>query len=397
MTKKKENPIPPHSSSVHPDGHQKPEWVPAEGGAEYASFVMKGVEGGHDGIPGSTNSRTQHRRPVKRTSLSIDEYVEGILAGNRTILARAITLIESNAQAHQALAREVLKRLLPHAGKSIRVGITGVPGAGKSSTIETLGHRLCERGHKVAILAIDPSSTLTKGSVLGDKTRMEKVANHPSAFVRPSPSGGTLGGVARKTRETILLCEAFGFDTILIETVGVGQSETTVRSMVDFFLLVLVAGAGDELQGIKKGVVELADAIAINKADGDNEVRAKLSRQEYSKALHYLTPVTEGWRPDAYCISALTGFGIDELWDVIKDFEKQMKESKVFEKRRAHQRLEWVRSMVEREIINRFYSSERVEKHFEKIEEKILKGEMIASEAAENLLDLFEYHKTTDK
>lgn len=389
MTKKKIKEIDklPHSSV---EAHSKPEWAPTDAGQEFASFVMKGVEGGHDGMPGSTHTRTINKTPVRRTTLTTNDYVEGILSGNRMILARAISLIESNASIHQEQAREVLKQLLPYAGKSIRVGITGVPGAGKSSTIETLGHNLCEQGNKVAILAIDPSSTITKGSVLGDKTRMEKVANHQNAFVRPSPSGGTLGGVTRKTRETILLCEAFGFDTILIETVGVGQSETTVRSMVDFFLLVLVSGAGDELQGIKKGVVELADAIAINKADGDNEMSAKLSRQEYSKALHYLTPVSEGWRPDAYCISALTGKGIKELWEVIKEFEFQMKKSGVFDRRRSHQRLDWVRAMVEREILNRFYSSNAVEKLFPQIEEKILKGEMIASEAAEKLLALFD-------
>ncbi|MCK5884404.1 MAG: methylmalonyl Co-A mutase-associated GTPase MeaB [Bacteriovoracaceae bacterium] len=369
---------------------KRPEWAPKDAGNEFASNVMEGVTGGHDGMPGSPGFTSAVKRtPVKRIVLSTQDYIDGILAGNRTILARAITLIESNAVKHQKIARDVLTQLLPYAGKSLRIGFTGVPGAGKSSTIETLGHHLCEKGFKVAVLAVDPSSTVTRGSVLGDKTRMEKVSNHKNAFVRPSPSSGTLGGVTRKTRETILLCEAFGFETIFIETVGVGQSETSVRSMVDFFLLILVGGAGDELQGIKKGVVELADAIAINKADGDNIHRAGLARLEYSKALHYLTPVSEGWRPDAYTISALTGDGIDELWGIIKDFETQLKSSGAFDKRRSIQRLEWVMSMVESELIDRFYNSSEVASIFPDIKEKILGGEVVAAEAAETLLDKF--------
>ena len=261
--------------------HHKPDWVPENAGKEFTTSVMAGVDGGHDGIPGQSSVAVPLKNKPRRRQLTIDEYVAGVLAGDRNVLGQAITLVESNAQAHFDMGQEVLRQLLSHTGNSIRVGITGVPGGGKSTFIEALGLHLCAQGHKVAVLAVDPSSTVTRGSILGDKTRMELLSRDLRAFIRPSPSGGTLGGVARKSRETILVCEAAGFDVILVETVGVGQSETTVRSMVDFFLLLMIAGAGDELQGIKKGIMELADALLVNKADGDN----KNSRQRRPRRL----------------------------------------------------------------------------------------------------------------
>ncbi|HYQ92753.1 MAG TPA: methylmalonyl Co-A mutase-associated GTPase MeaB, partial [Candidatus Competibacteraceae bacterium] len=309
---------------------QKPDWVPDNAGAEFTTQIMAGVEGGHDGLPGERLEGIARPVTPKRRRLSVDEYVQGVLAGDRNVLAQTITLVESNAPAHGAMAQEVLRRLLPHTGNSIRVGITGVPGVGKSTTIEALGMYLCEQGHQVAVLAVDPSSTVTRGSILGDKTRMEQLSRNPRAFIRPSPSSGTLGGVTRKSRETMLVCEAFGFDVILVETVGVGQSETTVRSMVDFFLLLMLAGAGDELQGIKKGIMELADALLINKADGDNQLRARAAKAEYNRALHYLAPATEGWQTRAYTCSALAHEGIDEIWRVIEDFRQKTQASGVF-------------------------------------------------------------------
>ncbi len=256
----------------------------------------------------------------KRKEINIQKYITGILAGDRVMLARAITLIESNAPHHFTAAQSLLRELLPHTGNAVRIGITGVPGAGKSTLIEILGGMLCAQGHKVAVLAVDPTSSLTGGSILGDKTRMEQLSREPNAFIRPSPTGGMLGGVARKTRESILLCEAAGFNVVIVETVGTGQSEISVRSMVDFFLLVLVPGAGDELQGIKKGVVEIADAILINKADGENKIPAEAARVEYNRALHYLAPSADGWTTRAYTGSALTGEGIANIWAVIQRF-----------------------------------------------------------------------------
>ncbi len=337
----------------------KPEWAPKNAGEEFASRVMHGVSGGHDGMRGAAGSqvRTNKTRIPRRRRLSVDEYVEGVLAGDRNVVAQAITLVESNALAHLEMSQEVLRRVLPETGKSIRIGITGVPGVGKSTFIEALGIYLCNQGHRVAVLAVDPSSKVTGGSILGDKTRMEDLSKDTRAFIRPSPSAGTLGGVTRKSRETILICEAAGFDVILVETVGVGQSETTVRSMVDFFLLLMLAGAGDELQGIKKGIMELADSLLINKADGDNKPRAKAARLEYNRALHYLAPATEGWETHAYTSSALTGEGIPELWGVVEDFRKKTADSGVLEKRRRAQTLDWVYSMVEEHLRSSFFQT----------------------------------------
>ena len=293
----------------------KPEWIDKEKqtDAKFASFVMTGITKSNEELRRATDA-TRSARPPKMT---IDDYVEGVLAGDRMKLSRAITMVESNAPKHYTMAQDIVQRLLPYTGKAIRVGITGVPGAGKSTIIEALGTKLCQQGHKVAVLAVDPSSSVTGGAILGDKTRMEQLAKEPNAFIRPSPAGGTLGGVTRKSRETMLLAEAAGYDIILVETVGVGQSETTVRSMVDFFLVVVLTGAGDDLQGVKKGVIELADAILVNKADGDNLQKALLTRADYEQILHYLMPATEGWTTKAYTCSAYTGEGIQEIWDVV--------------------------------------------------------------------------------
>ena len=268
----------------------KPDWTPECAGDEFACQVMTGID-----EEALRKAKAKAVPAIRRRELSVDEYVKGILACDRMILARAITLIESNAPKHFELGQEIIQKILPYTGKAVRVGITGVPGAGKGTFIEALGNLLCDRGKKIAVLAVDPSSHVSGGSILGDKTRMEQLVKQPNAFIRPSPSGGTLGGVTRKSRETLLLCEAAGFDTILVETVGVGQSETTVRSMVDFFLVIALTGAGDDLQGIKKGVIETADAILVNKADGDNKRKAMVARSEYEQVLHYLRPAAGGW------------------------------------------------------------------------------------------------------
>lgn len=361
----------------------KPEWAPKQGDAKFACRVMCGVDGGHDGMPGSRTAPVAGPVPaVKRKKLTVDDYVDGVQSGDRMILSRAITLVESNAAAHFELGQEVVQKLLPFTGGAIRVGITGFPGAGKSTFIEALGTDLCQNGHKVAVLAVDPSSTVTRGSILGDKTRMEQLAREKNAFIRPSPSGGTLGGLTRKSRETLLLCEAAGYDTILVETVGVGQSETTVRSMVDFFLLVVITGAGDELQGMKKGVMELADAIVVNKADGDNYRKALYTRAEYERILHYLRPATEQWETKAYTCSALTKKGIHELWnDVILKFITQGEANGVLPERRQQQTLSWVYSMVEEHLHNLFYRAPEIIVCRDNIEKAVTSGEISATMA----------------
>jgi LAO/AO transport system kinase len=326
----------------------------------------------------------------RKKKLSEDDYVNGVLEGNRTILAQTITLIESNSSAHMNSAQNVLTRLLPHSGRSIRIGITGVPGAGKSSLIESFGTYLCEQGHKVAVLTIDPSSTITKGSILGDKTRMDSLSKNPNAFIRPSASGGSLGGIARKTRESMLVCEAAGYDVILIETVGVGQSEVQVRSMVDFFLLVMLTGAGDELQGIKKGIMELADSIVINKADGQNKLKANAAKAEFNRILHLLQPSTPGWSSKAYTASALLGEGIEEIWNEINAFKDLTTESGYFSLRRQKQMIDWMYNMVFEQLKLSFMNHESVKLNLKSIESSIVNGELTATSAANYLLSIFE-------
>jgi len=371
------------------DKKQRPDWVPENAGIGFTTSVLPAKESGHDGLPDANKQlREQHASP--KTSLSVDEYAAGILSGNRTILARAITLVESNAAAHQVIAQELLRKLASKESHSLRVGITGVPGAGKSTFIEAFGLFLTQQQHRrVAVLAIDPTSTVTKGSILGDKTRMELLARDDNCFIRPSPSGGTLGGVTRKTRETILLCEAAGYDTILIETVGVGQNEVTVRSMVDFFLLILISGGGDELQGIKKGIMELADAVLINKADGDNVQRAELARAEYSHALHYLSAATPGWKSNAFTCSSLNGQGIAEIYQVMRSFERRMRESRVFYERRQHQLLEWVNSMIIEHLEQKFFQYPAVKEALPSIQSAVLQNELTATQAVAKLLGLY--------
>lgn len=357
---------------------------------------MPGVKAEYEGVPVGSSQRSPQNpsqkssNPVRRRQLSIEEYVEGVLKQDRTILARTMTLVESNRYEHMTVAQNVIKQLLPYAGKSIRIGITGVPGVGKSTFIEAFGCYLCDQGHRVAVLAVDPSSSVTRGSILGDKTRMENLSRRPTCFIRPSPSGGTLGGVTRKSRETMIVCEAAGFDVLLVETVGVGQSEVTVRSMVDFMLLLMIAGAGDELQGIKKGIMELADVLVVNKADGDNTIKAQAAKMEYEQALHYLAPATKGWTTHAYTCSSLTGEGIPEIWDVIEEFCRVTKESGMFESRRQSQVRDWLHVMVQEELKARFYHHPNVLYILPTIEKTVIEGKMPVTTAAKELLKWFD-------
>ncbi len=317
---------------------------------------------------------------------SPEEYATGVLNQNRLMLARTITLIESTLPEHQEVARKTINLLLSHTGKAIRLGITGVPGAGKSTYIESFGTMLTELGHRVAVLAIDPSSTRGGGSILGDKTRMEKLAINPNAFIRPSPSSGTLGGVGRKTRETMLACEAAGFDVIIIETVGVGQSETTVASMVDFFLVLMIAGGGDELQGIKKGVLEVADAIVINKADGDNIIRAKTSRKEYETALHMLMPNSPNWNPPVLTCSALKHTGIDKIWETILDHRTKLSESGELAAKRQEQAVDWLHFLLEEGVKQWFYTNPQIKAGLQQFIGEITQQKISPTAAADNLL-----------
>ncbi|MBW1635046.1 MAG: methylmalonyl Co-A mutase-associated GTPase MeaB [Deltaproteobacteria bacterium] len=315
------------------------------------------------------------------------EYVNGVLNKDRLLLARTITLIESTLPTHQALAKEIVNQLLPHTGSSVRLGITGVPGAGKSTYIESFGNMLTEMGHRIAVLAIDPSSTRSGGSILGDKTRMEKLAVNQDAFIRPSPSSGTLGGVGRKTRETMLVCEAAGYDVVIVETVGVGQSETTVASMVDFFLVLMIAGAGDELQGIKKGVLEVADAIVINKADGDNITRAEVARKEYETALHMLMPASPNWTVPVLTCSSIENRGIDRIWETVLAHKTALTKTGEMAEKRKTQALDWMSFLLEEGLHQWFYTDSQVTGSLPRLRQETADGLISPAAAADCLLD----------
>ena len=328
-------------------------------------------------------SKIQHFRKEQPNA---KDLIDGILSGNMAAFSRAITLVESTNVDHLTKANEIINACLPFANKSVRIGITGVPGVGKSTFIEAFGKHLTQLGKKVAVLAVDPSSSISHGSILGDKTRMEELVKDPNAFIRPSASGETLGGVARKTRETITLCEAFGFDIIIIETVGVGQSETAVHSMVDFFLLLKIAGAGDELQGIKRGIMEMADAIVINKADGDNVTKAKMAKTEFNRALHLFPAKKSGWTPTTATCSAITTEGIDEVWSTIESFLKLTQSNNYFYEKRQEQNQFWMMATINEQLKSHFYSNPDIETMLEENKIAVLEGTISPFAAAQLLL-----------
>lgn len=340
--------------------------------------------------PVNEDSVKRFLKNKKKQTLSVQQYVDGILNGNITILSQAVTLIESSKPEHQEIAQEIIVKCLPFAGNSVRIGITGVPGVGKSTFIEAMGKYITAQGKKLAVLAIDPSSERTKGSIMGDKTRMEDLSTDRNAYIRPSPSAGSLGGVARKTRETIVLCEAAGFNHIFIETVGVGQSETAVHSMVDFFLLLMLAGAGDELQGIKRGIMEMADAITINKADGNNIEKAGLARVQYMNALHLFPATDSGWKPKVLTCSAYLKTGISEIWDTINEYLTHVKSNHYFQQRRNEQSKFWMYETINEQLRNNFYQNEEIKNLMEELENKVLKEETSSFLAAKKLLDLYD-------
>ena len=336
----------------------------------------------------SVNAGVSNRK--KRHLLTAGEYVEGILKGNVSILSQAVTLVESLLPEHQVIAQEVIEKCLPYSGNSIRVGISGVPGAGKSTSIDAFGIHVLEKyGGRLAVLAIDPSSEKTKGSILGDKTRMEKLAVHPDSFIRPSPTAGSLGGVARKTRETIILCEAAGYDKIFVETVGVGQSETACHSMVDFFLLIQLAGTGDELQGIKRGIMEIADGIVINKADGNNVDKAHMAASHYKNALRLFPKPESGVLPQVLCYSGFYGLGIEEIWNMIYSYIKQVKENGYFMHRRNEQSKYWMYETINEHLRDDFYFNPVVKSRLDNVCSDVLDGKVTSFVAAKNLLDAY--------
>ena len=339
--------------------------------------------------PETTNSSAaQQIKKSRNKQFSVDEFVAKIVAGDITFLSRAITLIESTNTKHQEKANKILERCLPFSNKSVRIGITGVPGVGKSTFIESYGKHLTKQGKKVAVLAIDPTSSINKGSILGDKTRMEELVTDNNAFIRPSPSGASLGGVAQKTRESIILCEAAGFDTIIIETVGVGQSETAVHSMVDFFLLLKIAGAGDELQGIKRGIIEMADAIVINKADGENIQNAKIAKTEFNRALHLYPPKESSWLPKVLTCSSINHSGITEINAMISEYMQITIKNNYFTKRRNEQNTYWLKTTIEQQLKDTFYANKKVQTQLELELKKLEKGKTTPFNAAKKLLKL---------
>ena len=321
--------------------------------------------------------------------LELTAYRDGILSGSRVILSQAITLVESALETDQLLASELIQSLISRAGHSIRIGITGVPGVGKSTFIEAFGKMLLDQGKKVAVLTVDPSSQLTKGSILGDKTRMTNLSADKRAFIRPSPSGATLGGVTGNTRESMLLCEAAGFDVILVETVGVGQSETAVKNMVDFFLLLMLSGAGDELQGIKKGIMEMADSLVIHKADGDNVELAKKAKADFQRALHLFVPAQKSWSPEVLLASSISGLGLDLIWDQIQQYQREMVENGFWERNRAAQRLHWLEDQIQLLLGQAFLNHPEVMRLMEKEKGNIRSGKLNPGTLAKNLIDVF--------
>lgn len=325
----------------------------------------------------------------KKSRLTTEDYVAGILAGDITTLSQAITLIESSNPEHYAQAQEIIERCLPHAGKSVRIGITGVPGAGKSTFIEAIGNMVTSLRHKLAVLAIDPSSERSGGSILGDKTRMESICHNPDVFIRPSPSAGSLGGVARKTRETIVLCEAAGFDVIFIETVGVGQSETAVHSMVDLFMLLQISGAGDELQGIKRGIMEMADLMVITKADGENVHKAELARTQFQGALRLFPLPDSGWRPKVYTCSSVSGTGLEEVWKGVEEYLDHIEKNGYFKHHRNSQNKYWMYESIEEVLRNSFYRNPQVEAQIGDYEQRVLDDKISSFIAAKELLKLY--------
>ncbi|MCK5823049.1 MAG: methylmalonyl Co-A mutase-associated GTPase MeaB [Bacteroidales bacterium] len=350
---------------------------------ESALKVNKGIK-----QPPSVNHDAVKKLQQKRKqAYSVSQYVEGITKGDRSILSQAITLIESSLPKHQIIAQEIIAKCLPYSGNSIRIGITGVPGVGKSTFIEAIGKQITSTGGQLAVLAIDPSSERSKGSILGDKTRMEDLAIDKNAYIRPSPSAGSLGGVARKTRETVVLCEAAGFDTIFIETVGVGQSETAVHSMVDFFLLLMLAGAGDELQGMKRGIMEMADAIAINKAEGDNINKANLAKVQYQNALHLFPQKKSNWIPKATTCSAISNKGIIDIWNMIKDYKTHTQDNNYFKNNRREQSKYWMYETINDNLRFHFYNNSDIINKLKLLEGKVLVGEISSFYAAKILID----------
>lgn len=363
-----------------------------ENNKEYAGLQV------NEGVvqPSNINPYLKRGR-YRRRELSVSEIVEGIVKGDVTVLSQAVTLVESVNPEHQAKAQEVIDKCLPYSGKSMRIGISGVPGAGKSTSIDEFGvHVLDRTGGKLAVLAIDPSSERSKGSILGDKTRMEKLAVRKESFIRPSPTAGSLGGVARKTRESIILCEAAGFDKIFVETVGVGQSETACHSMVDFFLLIQLAGTGDELQGIKRGIMEIADGIVINKCDGNNVDKCHMAATNFRNALHFFPPTDSGWMPKVLCYSGFYATGIKEVWDMIFEYFKFVKDNGYFEYRRNEQNKYWMYETINEKLRNSFYQNVEIHAHLAEYEKQVLLGEKTSFSAARDLLGMYFSTKRKD-
>ncbi len=365
-----------HTDTNKPDNKPNPETMRVNKGIERPPVINeKAVKG-----------------MKRKEDMSVESYVEAILSGDRTVLSKAITLVESSLPAHFEKSQQIIERCIPHASNSFRIGITGVPGVGKSTFIEAFGMSLIERGYKTAVLAVDPSSTISKGSILGDKTRMEKLSVHEHAFIRPSPSAGSLGGVARKTREIIILCEAAGFDRILVETVGVGQSETAVHSMVDFFLLLMLAGAGDELQGIKRGIMEMCDGLIINKADGDNILKAQMAKAQYHNALHLFPPTQSGWIPRVEMCSSLQKTGMDIIIQMIQEYENHVKERNFFNSKRIAQQKHHMYETIQQFLTDNFYRHPSVIEITDHTLTLLQKNKITSYQAANKLLDEYFRH-----